>query len=185
MSTILAPEGVYIDGVLVAPTGGEPMSDDLARRLAAHPRWEWMPGMLTLPQGSEGDDWWEHPVRLLRARIVGWDVVVMADTGAYWRPNWPAHNGMPDLADAATCGCLEQMLLDAINAASHPDNPFTLSVSFVRPHWDDPQHELGDHYEVSLRVGVLVQVIAAAKLKGEALAEALLVFWAAADGGEG
>lgn len=57
---------------------------DLARQLAAHPRWTWMPGMQ--PQG--------HPIRV--ARVAELDEQI----------------GPPDLDDPATQGCLAQLLTE-------------------------------------------------------------------------
>lgn len=89
------------------------MSTDLARTLAAHPRWEWRPGMAVLPDAANPparmvyrDDTEGHTFAVAeRVQMFGHDPGVNA-----WSDD--AYNGeeVPDLDDDATAGVLLGML---------------------------------------------------------------------------
>lgn len=65
-----------------------PADLDLARTLAAHPRWRWAPGMLALEQATPGMGLWrDGRCRLVEGADAPWQAV-------------------PDLTDHATAGCL-------------------------------------------------------------------------------
>lgn len=84
-----------------------PTEQDLARQLAAHPRWRWMAGM----REESGD----RISRIEGDRVVyvdrEGDVESCPDDGIYF--------GIPDLADPATLGCLIAMLTDRLLTIGH------------------------------------------------------------------
>lgn len=105
---------------------------DLARRLAAHPRFEWRPGMLALedPPSSNwqpGDDQW---------RIVTGapDLAAVTSEGdvheAPYMPNAFAQ-AVPDLTDAATGGVLWE-LAGKPQSATYPDETMVWTAIGVR-----------------------------------------------------
>ncbi len=70
-----------------------PDEQDLARRLAAHPRWRWMRGMCALTAGHPVDEFRvAYPEALREASELA--------------------TCIPDLADPATQGCLWAMLME-------------------------------------------------------------------------
>jgi hypothetical protein len=75
---------------------------DLARRLAAHPKWRWMRGVWIVDPDYEGDD----------------GLCVLCDAGRYIHclgsifEHKPTKK-VPDLANPATLGCLWAMLVEA------------------------------------------------------------------------
>lgn len=86
--------------------------DDLARRLAAHPRWKWRAGML-------GDDGWRclGPDSVTDEIVFGAPSDEAAATSAGVRWSWPSHLReaavRPDLTDPATAGVMLAMLAEA------------------------------------------------------------------------
>ncbi len=82
--------------------------DDLARRLAAHPRWEWREGMRVHAVYQGGSD----------TSVVGSVVRVAGNVlvSAWWpdlhecRDHHVRHHLVPDLSDPATAGVLLAML---------------------------------------------------------------------------
>ena len=86
------------------------MTDDLialARRAVACKNWRWMPGMRTLDAMRvihDPDRWPDRPCAI---REGGW-----VDTA----PPRPLKDDLPDLADAATLGCLLTLVREAWGA---------------------------------------------------------------------
>jgi hypothetical protein len=69
---------------------------DLARRAVAAPGWRWLPGMLT----STG-------LRVLRVDDDGYTVGYKESMGYIWTLG---NDALPDLTDAATRGCLLELI---------------------------------------------------------------------------
>lgn len=86
------------------------MNGDLAKRFAAHPRFEWRPGMLALHTGKSGPpavrclDW----PRNGEQRFEGWHGSETADVPLDDVRRW----FVPDLDDAPTAGALLGVLVD-------------------------------------------------------------------------
>lgn len=77
---------------------------DLARQLAAHPRWRWMPGMLAL----------DSSLSLRVARACGDLIEGTLDNPGHVSPGALfVADALPDLSDPATVGCLLAMLREA------------------------------------------------------------------------
>ncbi len=77
-----------------------PAALELARRLAAHPRWTWRRGARELRLDEAGTQ-------------VG-EFIYIDDAGAGLQAEgWRGVAGVPDLDNPATCGCLLAMLHDA------------------------------------------------------------------------
>ena len=81
-----------------------PAETEIARALAGHAEWRWMPGMRAMPYGFGADE---------DCRQLGADRVRVVDEweagGAFGAPAW----WLPDLTDAATVGCLLAMVWEA------------------------------------------------------------------------
>lgn len=92
--------------------------DDLARRLAAHPRWEWRPGMAVCADAAN------PPARMVYAGADGHAFAVAErvqmlggprrDPGVNaWSDDAYSGEEVPDLTDAATAGVLLAMLVSS------------------------------------------------------------------------
>jgi len=80
------------------------MNTELARQLANHDKWKWMPGMRALCDTI-------CPRRYV-AYHAGGDNVVYEVTGSFNRSALELSTSYPDLDDQATVGCLLYMLKD-------------------------------------------------------------------------
>lgn len=129
----------------------------IARELAAHPRFEWLPGMLVCADAANPparmvyrDDDEGHTFAVAeRVQMLGRDPGVDA-----WSDDAYSGEEVPDLADPATAGVLLAELLD-LDPSLHI-------------------HRDGDGYLVHVAPGVCEYVGATL---GEAVARALLAVW--------
>lgn len=114
------------------------MTDDkqtLAARLAAHPRWRWMPGMLAV---GESREWWRvsGPAE---GYVEASALAVGESTGVdMWERSEPHPPIVPDLSDRATIGCLVGMLREVHpDAVVWPDRGEFCVLSYLHISYDD------------------------------------------------
>lgn len=123
---------------------------ELARRLVAHPEWEWLGGILVESPDDKRDRAW---------RLVAGSWV--QEAGLTYRDMAPRGMALlPDLADPATQGCLLVMLTELGHFIRYESD-----AHLVQWHW----HVGIDHHWDESTGATL----------GEALARALLAAWSA------
>jgi hypothetical protein len=135
-----------------------PVELALARRLAQHPRFRWMPGM-----------------RVWRPNGNGWHVTYVTPVELWSGDSYDPINGshVPDLSDPATQGWLLSMLRDAIN-----DGLTTMEI------WMEPTDGKKSVIVTIKPLGETPHGPWASTL-GEALARALLAAWGEPSGSAG
>ena len=86
---------------------------ELPRLMAAHARWQWLPGMLCVVLGEDGQPM-EEPRRVVTLPAGEWDTWMACDGDAYYQRSMVDH--VPVLEDPATAGCLWGLLCDHLRS---------------------------------------------------------------------
>ena len=138
---------------------------DLARRLAAHPRFEWVEGMMAVH--PDHSDIWYRVLRSQEGAAISWtdedcDIYrADAEPPATDGGDWPS-DVIPHLPDPATAGCLLSLLPEL---APH--------LYYVHLEGSGAKADLSDNVTVGLRDGSRHS----GACLGEAVAVALLWCW--------
>ena len=155
------------------------MDNDTARRLAKHPRWQWLPGMLARKDPAHGGS--DHTCDIARVVDVDRGVEIMWCTmegdlhcgcyrGCDGAPHWLPGLALPDLDDASTEHLLWGLVCEA--CATDPDR------------WSVERHADGCAYGCTYVVERCEADGSSRRTGGMQIADALLTLWERVDAAE-